>query len=138
MHTTTLDVSDLAYAAGFIDGEGCFGLYESSKKAQAVKGKIIVCQKKPEVCYWFQRMFGFGTILKERAAYTWNVNKQSDMIKLINLLDPHLKIKRREARMLRLFARLPSTRGSLIQKARRVLCKEIKCEKHSMQSHFAA
>lgn len=128
---------DLAYIAGFVDGEGYFGLIK--RRDATYRPTVTVVQKKPKVCYWLQEIFGFGGVFMDTDGTSrWRNFNREDIVVFINFIEPYLKIKLREARMLKFFCRLPLySHKPLIRKCREVLYKEIRCEKRFMDSPFA-
>src|ERR1017187_10707424 len=56
--------TDLAYAAGYIDGDGCFHLRKQDykgKKNPKFSATLIVSSVNTDVLYWFKKTFG-GTV----------------------------------------------------------------------------
>lgn len=95
------DDDDLAYAAGFIDGEGCFYIDKNWKIS-------ISCSNtdKP-IIEWLKRKFG-GSICKNatrinkpnhRRVYSWQIVANQAAL-LLNAIVPYLKIKTEQALIL--------------------------------------
>lgn len=78
--------TDLAYAAGFYDGEGCVGIH--------YEGHIYVAftQKRPSILYWLQDLFSAGNISPNKLVIT----KSVDIVRVGKLLLPYLKCKKRK------------------------------------------
>ena len=113
---------DLIYAAGFIDGEGCFYLANNRKPA-------IACENtyKP-VVLWLKRMFGGsvtpckGRKKRHRTTYRWAVVCQ-DAIKVCRLLIRYLKEKVAQVQVLIAFQKTvgrPGIRISNIVRKQRI------------------
>jgi hypothetical protein len=89
--------TDLAWAAGFFDGEGS----TSVLKAQRDKYSYIrmsVNQKKPECLERFHSIVGFGKIYRanKRDIYSWDCYKQSDVPQVLEMLWPYLSNVKKE------------------------------------------
>lgn len=88
---------DLAYAAGYIDGEGCFRWGSSPR--------VSVKTTYPHILKWLQHTFG-GTVSRStigdgtsRSAFEWNIYGKG-AIAVCGLLLPYLKEKREQASIL--------------------------------------
>lgn len=89
--------TDLAYAAGYIDGEGCFRWGSSPR--------VSVKTTYPHVLKWLQHTFG-GTVAQVssgegnlRSAFEWNIYGKA-AIAACGMLLPYLKEKREQASIL--------------------------------------
>ena len=83
--------ADLAWAAGFFDGEGS----TSVLKAQRDKFwyiRMSISQKLPECLERFQSIVGVGRIYKAktREIHSWDCYKQEDVILVLHKLWPYL------------------------------------------------
>jgi len=87
--------TDLAYLAGFFDGEGSVML--SLNKSQGLSAGVSCSQNTQNVMYLFKRAFG-GNVYsyvpkgRKRRIYQWRANGQV-AIDFINLVHPWLIIK---------------------------------------------
>lgn len=96
--------TDLAYAAGYIDGEGCF--------RWAGTPRVSVKTTYPHVLEWLKHTFG-GVVNQatngdgvSRSAFEWNVyGKKATAV--CALLLPYLKEKREQASILMQIAEFP-------------------------------
>lgn len=70
--TKTPTLMDLAWAAGFIEGEGCYG--RSGGFGDASTERVQVAQKDPECLYRLQAMFG-GRIGFQNSCYSNLITK---------------------------------------------------------------
>lgn len=100
-----MDIKDLAYAAGIIDGEGCIYIDRFVDKRRPNTRNYVLRVKVAmtdfEVPYWFEEMFGgFVSVYKRkdvncRPAAIWGItNKRA--IDFLNLIKPFIKIKQRQ------------------------------------------
>jgi hypothetical protein len=102
-----LTITDLAYAAGIIDGEGTIGIYGHRKNASKYKYSDLVVQvanTKVELIQWLQFKFGGKFCffqphrLRQSSFYNWRLyNKKA--VEFIKLILPYLKIKRANAEL---------------------------------------
>lgn len=106
------DPDDLHYAAGFLDGEGCFFIHRR-ENGKHHKGAISCSNTHRPTIEWFQQTFG-GSISKgksrksnHRPVYSWQV-VANDAFEICGAVLPYLKQKTEQA--LLLFA-LQQTRG---------------------------
>lgn len=97
LDTTGPEPTDLAYLAGYMDGEGCF---------RANKGSIEVQVKNtyPHVLYLMQKLFGGAVsvesrsrlVANHRTAFCFAIYGDSAR-SMVNLLLPYLKEKKAQA-----------------------------------------
>ena len=87
---------ELAWAAGFFDGEGCFGAY-LKRKGGRTYGRISIAQCDPQVLERFQKAIGYGVIKgptqqRENWSPRWDfiINSQSEVREVCAKLRPHL------------------------------------------------
>jgi hypothetical protein len=94
---------DLAYAAGFIDGEGSFIIAR-----RRIKGRkdihlpmIDVTQNDSTVLYWLRDLFGSGYVYKtaKTKSHMFRIGNRA-AIDTARLLLPYLKIKQEQAKIL--------------------------------------
>jgi hypothetical protein len=99
--------TDLAWAAGFIDGEGCINIAHKStisrygKKYNYYSLAVMVGQITPEPLLKLKEMFGGhirGPIIKEnrRPSFMWSISSRNSADMLQKLL-PYLIVKKSEA-----------------------------------------
>ena len=111
--TYSVSETELAYAAGIIDGEGCVEIrFNNSKFERHAKGttsRISVSQAEPryELLEWLQRKFG-GSIFEHNRTdrepthnksrkWVTQANQAADFCKLIL---PYLLLKKRQAELI--------------------------------------
>lgn len=98
--------TDLAYLAGFLDGEGCIsgttgGRYKEGR-SRPYYTRVVIGQKDPTPLLWIQRRFG-GRVFEQKrkppytSSFRWILNKQEDIEALLPLIIPYLIVKREQA-----------------------------------------
>jgi hypothetical protein len=105
----TLRNTDLAYAAGFIDGEGCIDFYTRHytcvmDTSVTIKShsRIRVNNTNEEVLLWLQTKFGGSVFIaktnpKHKHQWTWQLVEERKVNNLLRLLLPYLIVKREKA-----------------------------------------
>lgn len=101
--------TDLAWAAGFIDGEGYLGIssHKNTKGTTSYSGVVSVCQNKIEPLLFLQRILG-GAVAKHKQCnnvrncqpyiYTWTTYSWKAQVALEALL-PYLVLKKQQAQI---------------------------------------
>jgi len=95
---------DMAYLAGFFDGEGHVGIYERSDRQNAgqFRLEVGVTQCDPRPLFRFQEYFGGTVRLTRRAAgtvkdlHTWRLSKMADKERFLNAMDTWCHVKREQ------------------------------------------
>jgi len=118
--------TDLAYAAGFLDADGCVTVSRCPMKTAvgfySYRIGVLVSNKVPEVPTWLAEVFGGSVKLQLPSKsslsrqksfppmYTWCLynNKGADFLELIA---PYLKIKKQRAEAAIRLARMQKRRG---------------------------
>jgi len=96
--------TDLAYAAGIIDGEGCIGLYEKAgKHISSFRPSLVIAMNDVQVMQWFHRTYG-GRLTehirkdtKAEDGYRWCLDVRPPLVLLLTSLLPYLKTKHLQA-----------------------------------------
>jgi len=84
----------IEWAAGLFEGEGC--LNDSRRKYPALN--LSMCDK--DVVNNFAEVVGYGKVHKmerpspRKTIYRWEVNKRSEVRRILDLLLPHLGLRR--------------------------------------------
>lgn len=93
--------TDLAYAAGYIDGDGCFyiGTYETSNET-IYEYSIQVCSVKKGSTDWLKKTFGGNIRIKEapgnrKVPHVWTI-KGEESLKFAKAIHPYLAEKQME------------------------------------------
>ena len=99
-NTKSWSRENLAWAAGFIDGEGAIGLYKAGKRVtgeQIYHSAISVPQNSPELLLRLQNLFG-GIVSqgKTRKIHRWRINVRGFIYPVLVALYPWFSIKRKQ------------------------------------------
>ncbi len=94
---------ELAWAAGFFDGEGCVSTVHRGNKGgkqTLVSGNCAVVQTNPEELNRFRRAVGCGRVTgpyktKWQDRYQWTAHSQQDIAKVFDLLGNYLCSRKR-------------------------------------------
>lgn len=106
---------DLAYIAGFIDGEGCIGILKRNRKHYSPEYHVYVSvgQKDAAIIDWLKTNFG-GTVhkIKRDGSFSWSVGYKLAYI-LLEQITPYLRYKQPQAKLALKFYKevVPSSRG---------------------------
>ena len=94
---------DLAYAAGFFDGEGSVGIkMHKGKRGLFHTPYATVSQVRPEVLIWMRELFGGSIRFNEQGGKNGIWALQLSARKALNMLRallPFLKVKKQEAQL---------------------------------------
>lgn len=98
-------ITDVAYIAGFVDGEGHIGFY-IPKDAKA-RMNIIISNTDVNVLKFVQNTLKIGCIYKQkiynpnaRQGYQLRIRNSQEALILIEAILPYLKVKRKQAELL--------------------------------------
>jgi hypothetical protein len=101
-----VEQTDLAWAAGFIDGEGCIRVdkyYSRTSVNPSHALSLSVSNTNREILKWFKNFFGMGHIskngknpLSKRNSYQWRVYSD-DAAKVLTGVLPYLREKKEQA-----------------------------------------
>ena len=111
--------TDLAWAAGFLDGEGCFHIAErKSRQYVYVQGVIKANQVEPEPIQKLHNMFGGQyserniKTVTGKTVYEWTCNSFENQIAVVPLLLPYFLVKQHQAKLVLELAHIKSIRTS--------------------------
>lgn len=101
--------TELAWIAGFFDGEGCVCIYRSKEAPSQLRRNgrgrhvltLSLTQKTKEILDWVASMFG-GRVEKYRTSkpcYTWTLCGRDKQRAFIYAVLPYLKLKKRQAEL---------------------------------------
>ncbi len=80
---------DLAWAAGFFEGEGTTSVLKAQRDKYAYL-RMSVSQKDPELLYKFQNIFKVGKVYKnKRGVHSWDCYRQSEVFVVLEALLPY-------------------------------------------------
>ena len=104
-----------AWAAGFLDGEGCFSLTKTPRSFTVV---LIVCQCRPEPLDELSALFGGAVYLNSRTTaagtpiYQWRCpGGAQGIVETIEKVLPYLILKRREAELILQYCKTVTSGG---------------------------
>jgi hypothetical protein len=98
MYTIAMTHDDIVYAAGYIDGEGCI------TSSSCLSFRITVSSTDRNTLEWFKQTFG-GSVNDQHlpdnpnhsVAWKWVICSKVELLKFLQLVYPHLKLKAPEA-----------------------------------------
>jgi hypothetical protein len=97
-----MDENTLNYIAGFIDGEGCFGLSYMGKGN--IVPRISIANTNLEVLSWIKESVGFGAVAprkgRTKPCYEYYVQGFKRIPIFIKAFLPYLRVKKRDAELL--------------------------------------
>lgn len=116
-------VVDLAYSAGFIDADGAImALIEPHREKRfrfRVRIELKVTQKHKKDLVFFALLFGCGKVRANRTTFDWITRDQKEIARILSLLRPYSKTKRRQIDIaLRIITTPIRSRNDLIRVAR--------------------
>jgi len=113
--------TDLAYAAGFLDGEGCFTLVKKSGHVDpATRGPLISASQIGRERFDELAALLGGNVREMRKSargltiYQWNISSAEGVKAAIPPLLPYLRSKKREAEIVLAYAMMIKRRGRRI------------------------
>src|SRR5216684_6292512 len=99
-------MNDLAYLAGILDGEGCFGIYRYNRgpdQPYNYRPSVTVASTSPDLLRWLELRFrgevchhSEGDENREASAY-WTMRSKTDIVKLVPHVIPFLIVKKLQA-----------------------------------------
>lgn len=110
---------DYAWAAGFLDGDGCFTLNRRRDKpgqnAEIHFGAVQVDRAPLDL---LQQMFGggvcrLGSTKKGTEIWQWRISASADIRRVVPMLLPYLKLKKRDAEIVLAYAETVRRRGRI-------------------------
>lgn len=88
--------TDLAWASGFFDGEGCTGAGLSTKKQRTIQMRVT--QKYPVLVHRFHEIVGVGKVSHLHYCSFWYTGRYDSVVLVVEMLWPYLgPIKRDQA-----------------------------------------
>ena len=88
---------ELAWAAGFFDGEGSTSLLKAQRDKYSYI-RMSVSQKNPDCLHRFKNAVGKGKIYKSntRDVHSWDCYKHDEVLEVLNKLWPFLSEQKKE------------------------------------------
>jgi hypothetical protein len=94
-------IADIAWLAGILEGEGCFGIYPQTPRGTRMA--LICVSTDLDVLESAQRIAGCGSIKprttargETKPAFAWRTQSRAEVVRLINLVLPYMHSRRRE------------------------------------------
>lgn len=114
---------ELAWAAGFLDGEGYFGAVKGNGLSKRTYRLVITASQtgRRAPCEKLQELFGgvVQNLSRERSgtgatshSFRWSVDGAPSIKRVVPLILPHLIVKKREAELLLELANMVRPRGT--------------------------
>lgn len=127
--------TDLAYIAGFFDGEGC--IVGIKRKTQCQRVRINIGQRKPEILFWIMKLLNMGHVynLSSSRNNSWRVSNKDDIERFIDLILPYSRIKKEELIVGRELNNLTGKDRSHSEK-KMMLFNQLKMLKHEKGRHL--
>lgn len=92
---------DLAYSGGILDGEGTITLTKAEAAIGGFRPLVSVGNNSKKLVVWLQDTFRgnvfFSKEGRKNTLHSWAINGVSDVLKLLYVITPYLKVKRQEA-----------------------------------------
>lgn len=96
---------DLAYIAGFWDGEGSIGAHRAHLEKRRTTIKVSVTNTRKEVILWIRRKLGMGRLrtyvgkkVNHKQAFRLDM-KSTDAVRVCEILLPYLRLKKQQAKL---------------------------------------
>lgn len=92
----------ITWAAGILEGEGCFSIHKRSNRPNTVNCAIHCEMTDKDTIQDLQSVFKVGTINfrtgrgNRKDSYIWSVQKQKDIFDVLLEVMPYLKLRRLE------------------------------------------
>lgn len=97
-----LEERDLAYIAGFMDGEGC--ITHATRTQYAIQHRIQIANSDESVIHWINYTLGIGRVRKHQPkgdhylmSHSYSISKQGDVWAFLEVIIPYLKVKQFKA-----------------------------------------
>jgi len=95
--------ADRAYLSGFLDGDGAIMAvvekHQEKKFGFRVRIIIKISQRDREPLMWFRDKFGVGNIRSNTRSFDWIIRNQIDAEKVLDLIMPYVKAKRKQTKI---------------------------------------
>jgi len=102
-----MDVANLAYTAGIIDGEGCIGIYAQLRTPKNKKGyqvRVSVNHTNGDLMHWLARTYGGKVYFEARNNPKWKhrwawILTGKGVSVFLELIYPYLRLKKAQAEL---------------------------------------
>lgn len=92
-----LTEADIAWLAGFFDGEGCIFAVASANRDRNYAVVVTLVQKDPTPLHWVAQHFG-GWVNSARGIYGWRASNRLAG-RFLSVVTPYLRVKREQAEL---------------------------------------
>lgn len=95
-----MESNQVAWAAGVIEGEGCFTIVKNSKAKNGMSAKFVLQMNDKDIVDRLFGLFGLGKVYhrpsrgSSKESWAWTIYKVSELEKLIKLVLPWLGQRR--------------------------------------------
>lgn len=108
----TFKETDLSWAAGFFDGEGCISFAKRIRnKNPEYELTLTIGQANISPLRKFQKLFG-GRLRKDNLGYFRWYSNSKETLKILKLIKPYMFLKKKEAQIALLYEHLYTGKGS--------------------------
>jgi hypothetical protein len=134
--------TEKAYLAGFLDADGAIMAsierHREKKFGFRVRVTLKVSQSDRMIVDFFWKKARVGSVRKNRTAHDWNVLDQNHVRKCIEMLEPFLKVKKRQAEKALTILRLDKSNQKNFLKAAKLADKvgALNCRSKGRRKNF--
>jgi hypothetical protein len=96
---------EIAYAAGFIDGEGCVDYKATNRGGWEYSYiRLRVNNTNEEVLLWLEKKFRVGSVTSRKVPignkpqWIWAVEGTPNVVSVLKLIEPYLIVKRKQVK----------------------------------------
>lgn len=129
---------EIIWAAGFLDGEGCFWTTWSNERTGSMVLSLQVSQVVIEPLEDLQRLFGGHVGIQRRAAvgqrgtWQWRLSGVSSIVAVLDEIEPYLHVKREQSKVMRRLCNTVAQRNGkvvppILKARRKRLLREMYC-----------
>lgn len=135
----TASATEAAWAAGFIDGEGCFSLYSYDRATEGRPGTytwhfaISAGQKIKAPLDFLSSLFGGGVWLRKGTLWVWQITDAPRIEECLKHITPHLIVKTEQASVMQDYIDLLRSRDG---RGRKVTSDEL-TQRHALAVRLA-
>ncbi len=103
VNTVGKDISEvlISYTAGFLDADGAImaPIEKNQEKRFKLRARIVVrlTQRDCEILLYLKNQFNIGRVVLNGTAYDWIIRDQKDVKWFLELLNPFILVKKKQA-----------------------------------------
>lgn len=105
-----IEITDVAYGAGLLDGEGYIGIQPYSAKGYGnYSPRVAIANTSLEIMEWLVQNFGGGYSIwddrkhQRKRTYKWSIGSNISIKEFLEALQPFVKVKREQLEIMLLF-----------------------------------